>query len=457
MRIEKDSLGEVPVPDERLWGAQTQRSLANFYIARQTMPLPVIYGLALAKKAAALVNADQGLLDKKLAETIAQVCDEILAGKWDDEFPLVIWQTGSGTQSNMNVNEVIANLASEKLGGKRGEKAPVHPNDHVNLSQSSNDVFPTAMHISAVLALKEQLLPALDLFHDTLATKSSEFKELIKIGRTHLMDAAPVSMGQSFSAFVSMIGDSKLAIKQSLSKLYELALGGTAVGTGLNSPKDFGEKVALKLSELSGQPFVSAPNKFAALSSHDAIAQSSAALRGLAGDLLKIANDIRFMGSGPRCGFAELKLPENEPGSSIMPGKVNPTQCEALSQVAIQVYGHDSAIAFAASQGQFELNVYKPLMIYNLLAAITLLSDAMMQFVKKCLKDIEVNQEQLASYVERSLMLATALNKEIGYDQASKVVRKAYQENSSLKQAALELNVLSEEQFDRIVDPKKMI
>lgn len=456
-RIEKDSLGEVKVPADKYYGAQTQRSIENFGIGVEKMPLEVIYAISQIKKAAAIVNAELGLLPADKKEVISSVCDEILAGKLDDHFPLSVWQTGSGTQTNMNVNEVISNRAIEKLGGKMGSKTPIHPNDDVNKSQSSNDVFPTAMHLAAVDEIQKSLLPHLKLLRDTLHAKSEAFQDVIKVGRTHLMDATPLTLGQEFSGYVSQLDHGMETIQNALPHLYELALGGTAVGNGINTHPKYAKRVAEVISELTGYPFVSAPNKFEALAASDGIVEMSGALRRVASSLMKIANDIRWMASGPRCGIGEIHIPENEPGSSIMPGKVNPTQCEAMTMVAVQVMGNDVTIGFAGAQGNFELNVYKPVMIYNLLQSIQLLSDAARNFNNKCAVGIEPNHKRIHEHVQRSLMLATALNEKIGYDKASQIVRKAHNEGMTLKEAALALKLLSEKEFDEIVDPRKMI
>ncbi len=457
MRRERDSLGEIDVPEDCYWGAQTQRSLANFTIGTEKMPMSLIRAIAIVKLAAAKVNQELGLLDPQKAKVIVSVCKEILEGKLDDQFPLVIWQTGSGTQTNMNVNEVIANRANVKLGGKKGSKDPVHPNDDVNQSQSSNDVFPSAMHIAAKLAICQNLLPTLQRFYSALDRKSEEFQEIIKVGRTHLMDAAPLSLGQEFSGYATQIKQGISAIENALKPLSDLALGGSAVGTGLNTHPKYAKQVAEAISQQTQVIFVSAANKFEALAANDAIVEMSGALKRLSCSLMKIANDIRWLGSGPRCGIAELILPENEPGSSIMPGKVNPTQCEAMTMVAVQVFGNDTTITFAGSQGNFELNVFKPVMIYNLLQSIQLLSDVVRSFQDKCLSGIQPNRARIAYYLENSLMLATALNPVIGYDKAAKVVSKAYQENISLKEAAMQLGFLTEAQFDAAVNPNEMI
>jgi fumarate hydratase, class II len=457
MRRERDSLGEVEVPEDCYWGAQTQRSLANFAIGTEKMPMPLIRAITIVKLATAKVNQKLGLLDSQKAKAIVSVCEEILKGDLDDQFPLVIWQTGSGTQTNMNVNEVIANRANVKLGGKKGSKDPVHPNDDVNQSQSSNDVFPSAMHIAAKLAICQNLLPSLQKFYRALEQKAKEFEKIIKVGRTHLMDAAPLSLGQEFSGYATQIKQGISTIENALNPLSELALGGSAVGTGLNTHPDYAKQVVEMISQQTQVVFVSAVNKFEALAANDAIVEMSGALKRLSCSLMKIANDIRWLGSGPRCGLSELILPENEPGSSIMPGKVNPTQCEAMTMVAVQVFGNDTAITFAGSQGNFELNVFKPVMIYNLLQSIQLLSDVVLNFQDKCLSGIRPNKARIAYYLENSLMLATALNPVIGYDRAAQVVSKAYRENISLKEAAMQLEFLTEAQFDAAINPSKMV
>lgn len=452
MRIEKDNLGEVKIPAGKLWGAQTQRSLQNFKIGKDKMPIEVIKAFAILKKAAALTNYELGELDKKIANIISKVCDEILAGELDNQFPLVVWQTGSGTQTNMNVNEVIANRANQILGEKI-----VHPNDHVNKAQSSNDTFPTAMHIAAVIELEMRLFPALSLMKDVLERKITENKNIVKTGRTHLQDAVPLTLGQEISGWYRMIERSEEMIKDGSHKLMEIALGGTAVGTGLNSHPKFGEQVANKITELTSKEFRTAPNKFYALTSLDEIVFVHGAIKGLAADMMKIANDIRWLSSGPRCGIGELNIPVNEPGSSIMPGKVNPTQCEAVTMVTVQVMGNDVSIGIAASQGNFELNVFLPVTIYNFLQSVRLLSDVMISFTEKCLKGLTVNKEKIDYFLKNSLMLVTALNPIIGYDNAAKIAMKAHQEGISLKEAALKLKLLTEEEFDRIVDPAKMV
>lgn len=456
-RKEIDSLGEIDVPEGCYWGAQTQRSKQNFVIGTEKMPMGVIHAYAIIKKAAAMVNCELGLLSPDKRDAIGDVCDEILAGLLSDQFPLAVWQTGSGTQTNMNVNEVISNRAIEKLGGTKGSKTPIHPNDDVNMSQSSNDTFPTAMHVSSMLMIHNRLLPNIKVLQSTFESKAKKFVDLVKVGRTHLMDAAPVTLGQEFSGYASQLDHGVRALENALNHLYELALGGTAVGTGINSHPDFAVRAADVISQITGIPFTSAPNKFEALASHDAIVEVSGALKRLAVSLHKIAGDIRWLASGPRCGLFEITLPVNEPGSSIMPGKVNPTQCEALTMVCTQVIGNDVTISMAGSLGNFELNVYKPVMIYNLLQSIRLLSDATINFNNKCAIGIEANQERIAHYLERSLMHATILNQEIGYDKASKVVMKASQENCSLKEAALSLGFFTEEEFEKIVNPKRMV
>mgnify|MGYP000258172854 CR=1 FL=1 len=450
MRKEKDSLGELDVPSECYWGAQTQRSKNNFIIGEEKMPLTLIQALALVKKAAARVNAHLNVLDLFTAEIIEKVCDEIIEGKLDAHFPLSVWQTGSGTQTNMNINEVIAHRGME-IGGR-----PIHPNDQVNASQSSNDVFPTAIHLAAAQAIIETLLPALKKMEETLQQQSIHFDSIIKLGRTHLMDALPLTLGQEFSGYAAQMTSGIKHLSQALESLYPLAIGGTAVGTGLNAPIGFGEMAAAEISKMTKLPFFSASNKFEALASHDACVEVSGALKRLACALMKIANDIRWMGSGPRGGLGELKLPENEPGSSIMPGKINPTQCEALTMVCIQVMGNDVAITMADSQGNFELNVYKPLIIYNLLQSIRLLTDAIKSFNHNCLQGIEPCLHHIHKTLHNSLMLATILNPIIGYDQATKIVQKAYREGLSLREAATALKILTGEEFDAIVQVEKM-
>ena len=451
VRVESDSMGTIEVPADRYWGAQTQRSLQHFAIGDDVMPREIIRAFGLVKKAAALVNLDLGKLPPAKAEAIVRVADEVIEGKLDDHFPLRIWQTGSGTQTNMNANEVIGNRAEEISGIEK-----IHPNDHVNMSQSSNDTFPTAMHIAAVERIQRALLPALQKLRDALDAKAKDFSDIVKIGRTHLMDAVPLTLGQEFSGYVAQIDDDRKWIEGVLPSLYELALGGTAVGTGLNTHPRFAELSARKIAELTGLPFVSAPNKFAALASHDPLVMASGALRTLAVSLMKIANDIRWLGSGPRAGLAELILPANEPGSSIMPGKVNPTQAEAMTMVCVMVIGNDMGIAVAGSMGNFELNVFKPLIIHNFLHSVRLLSDACTMFTDHCVVGIEPNRAQIARFVKNSLMLVTALNPKIGYDKAAKVAKKAYQEDISLREAVVALGFLSGEEFDQIVRPEEM-
>ncbi|HYQ52543.1 MAG: class II fumarate hydratase [Pseudomonas sp.] len=456
-RIETDSLGAVEVPENAYWGAQTQRSLINFAIGKERMPLAVLHALALIKKAAARVNDRNGDLPADIARLIEQAADEVLDGEHNDQFPLVVWQTGSGTQSNMNVNEVIAGRANELAGQGRGGKAPVHPNDHVNRSQSSNDCFPTAMHIAAAQAVHEQLLPAIAELSSGLAELSARHHQLVKTGRTHMMDATPITFGQEVSAFVAQLDYATRAIRATLPAVCELAQGGTAVGTGLNAPQGFAEAIAAELAALSGLPFVTAPNKFAALAGHEPLTSLAGALKTLAVALMKIANDLRLLGSGPRAGLAEVRLPANEPGSSIMPGKVNPTQCEALSMLACQVLGNDAAIGFAASQGHLQLNVFKPVIIHNLLQSIELLADGCRNFQQHCVAGIEPDAEQMAAHLERGLMLVTALNPHIGYDKAAEIAKKAYSEGKTLREAALELKYLTNEQFDEWVRPENML
>ena len=457
VRVEKDSLGEVEVPSDRYYGAQTMRSVENFRIGRERMPIEVIHALALIKKAAAIVNCELDLLSKEKRDLIVPACDEVISGKLDDHFPLSVWQTGSGTQTNMNVNEVISNRAIEMAKGVLGSKSPIHPNDDVNKSQSSNDVFPSAMHIAASLAIVKKLIPNLRVLHHGLEKKSKEFMNIVKVGRTHLMDATPLTLGQEFSGYASQIEHGIRAIENALPHLSELALGGTAVGTGLNSHPQYPEKVAFKITELTGHRFITAPNKFEALAANDAVVEISGSLKRVACSFMKIANDIRWLASGPRCGIGEIYIPENEPGSSIMPGKVNPTQSESMIMVAVQVFGNDAAIGFAGSQGDFELNVYKPVMIFNLMQSIHLLADVALNFHNKCLIGITPNLKRIKEHLENSLMLATALNPIIGYDQAAKVVQKAHKEHLTLKQAALQMGVLTEEQFDAAIDPSKMV
>lgn len=450
-------MGPLQVRSDRYWGAQTERSLMYFAIGTDVMPPELIRGFGILKKAAAIVNRDLGKLDAEKAAWLIQAADEVIAGDLNDHFPLSIWQTGSGTQTNMNANEVISNRAIELAGGILGSKTPIHPNDHVNLSQSSNDTFPTAMHIAAVQVIHDGLIPALKKLRDALNAKSQEFDTLIKIGRTHLMDAVPLTLGQEFSGYVAQIDRGLEQIQSTLPGLYELAIGGTAVGTGLNTHPEFADRSAKCIAELTGLPFVTAPNKFAALAAHDGIVMTSGALKAIACALMKIANDLRWMGSGPRCGLGEITLPANEPGSSIMPGKVNPTQCEAMTMVCVQVMGNDGAIGFAGSQGNFELNVFKPVIIHNLLHSIRLLTDASHSFTDHMVMGIQANAGKIDHFLNDSLMLVTALNPHIGYDNAAKVAKLAYETNSTLKQACESLGLLSAEQFDALVQPEKMI
>ncbi len=450
-------MGAIDVPADRYWGAQTQRSLIHFAIGRDRMPREVIHAMGILKKAAAEVNRDLGRLPAHHARLIIQAADEIIAGTLDDHFPLHVWQTGSGTQTNMNANEVIANRAIELAGGVLGSKAPIHPNDHVNMSQSSNDTFPTAMHIAVAQEIVHRLLPAVGALRDALAAKSREFGDIVKIGRTHLMDAVPLTLGQEFSGYVAQLDQDVERIGSALPHMYELAIGGTAVGTGLNTHPQFAARVAARIADLTGLPFVTAPNKFAVLAAHDALVMMSGVLRTLACSLMKIANDIRWLGSGPRAGLGELVLPENEPGSSIMPGKVNPTQCEAMMMVCVQVIGNDTAIGVAGSQGNFELNVFKPLLIHDLLHSILLLTDACHSFTEYAVKGLQANRAQIRRFVETSLMLVTALSPRIGYDNAAKVAKKAFQEGKTLREVCVELGLLSGEEFDRIVRPERMI
>ncbi|WP_339082911.1 class II fumarate hydratase [Pseudomonas sp. TMP9] len=456
-RTETDSLGPIEVADEAYWGAQTQRSLVNFAIGEERMPLPVVHALALIKKAAARVNQRIGNLPDDLARLIEQAANEVLAGQHDEQFPLVVWQTGSGTQSNMNVNEVIAGRANELAGNGRGGKTPVHPNDHVNRAQSSNDSFPSAMHIATVQALQLQLLPALHELRDGLQEHTMRHAHLVKTGRTHLMDATPITFGQELSAFVAQLEYAERAILAALPAVCELAQGGTAVGTGLNSPQGFAEAMAAELAALSGLPLVSAPNKFAALAGHEPLVALSGALKTLAVTLMKLANDLRLLSSGPRAGFAEVRLPANEPGSSIMPGKVNPTQCEALSMLACQVLGNDSTISFAASQGHLQLNVFKPVIIHNLLQSIRLLADGCHNFQQHCIAGLQPDAAKMAEHLEHGLMLVTALNPHIGYDKAAQIAKQAYADGTTLREAALQLGYVSNEQFDAWVRPENML
>ncbi|MCL6353201.1 class II fumarate hydratase [Pectobacterium polaris] len=456
-RSEKDSMGPIDVPAERLWGAQTQRSLEHFRISEEKMPRALIYALAQTKRAAARVNMDLTLLPADRGNAIIQAADEVLAGQHAGEFPLAIWQTGSGTQSNMNMNEVLANRASELLGGERGNNRLVHPNDDVNKSQSSNDVFPTAMHVAAVVAINEHLIPELKALHATLASKAEQFKDIVKIGRTHLQDATPLTLGQEISGWAAMLQHNLKHIENSVPHICELALGGTAVGTGLNTHPEYAVRVAAELATLTGQPFVTSPNKFEALATCDALVHGHGALKGLAASLMKIANDVRWLASGPRCGIGELSIPENEPGSSIMPGKVNPTQCEALTMLCCQVMGNDVAVNIGGASGNFELNVYRPMVIHNFLQSIRLLADGMKSFDEHCAVGIEPNHDRINQLLNESLMLVTALNTHIGYDKAAEIAKKAHKEGLTLKAAALKLNYLTEAQFDEWVRPEEMV
>jgi len=455
-RTESDSMGSIDVPSDKYWGAQTQRSLHHFDIGEDKMPPELIRAFGILKKAAALVNQDLGKLPEDKTRLIVQAADEVISGKLNDHFPLRIWQTGSGTQTNMNANEVISNRAIELSGGKLGSKKPIHPNDHVNYSQSSNDTFPTAMHIAAAEQVERKLIPAVTELRNTLDTKAKAFKDVVKIGRTHLQDATPLTVGQEFSGWVSLLDRDLDRLRAALDGLFDLAIGGTAVGTGLNAPPEFAERAAAKIAALTGQPFRSHPNKFAALSAHDELVFASGALKTLAASLMKIANDVRWLASGPRCGFGELIIPENEPGSSIMPGKVNPTQCESLTMVAVQVMGNDAAIGFAGSQGNFELNVFKPVIVHNFLHSVRLLADACHSFTEHCAAGIELDRERIAGYVRNSLMLVTALSPVLGYDKAAKIAHVAHVDGSSLKEAAMKLGYLSAEDFDKWVRPEQM-
>ncbi|AKU30106.1 class II fumarate hydratase [Bacillus sp. FSL K6-0046] len=455
-RIEKDTMGEIKVPKDKFWGAQTQRSKENFKIGSEKMPKEVVNAFAILKRSTAIANERLGNLESEKAEAIAAVCDDIISGKYDEHFPLVVWQTGSGTQSNMNMNEVVANRATAYLKDKNSEFS-IHPNDDVNRSQSSNDTFPTAMHVAAVLAVYKKLLPAIDQLRATLDEKAKAYQEIVKIGRTHLQDATPLTVGQEISGWVYMLDRSKEMILESTEKMRELAIGGTAVGTGINAHPEFGKYVAEEISQLTGQTFNSSPNKFHALTSHDEITYAHGALKALAADLMKIANDVRWLASGPRCGIGELIIPENEPGSSIMPGKVNPTQSEALTMVAAQIMGNDATIGFAASQGNFELNVFKPVIIYNFLQSVELLADGMNSFHDKCAVGIEPNLETIEKNLNNSLMLVTALNPHIGYENAAKIAKLAHKEGLTLKEAALQLELLTEEQFEEFVKPEEMV
>lgn len=456
-RTETDSLGAIEVPATAYWGAQTQRSIENFAIGSQPMPLPVVHALAQIKKAAARVNARLGELPEELAKLIEQAADEIINGTLNEHFPLVVWQTGSGTQSNMNVNEVIAGRANEIAGNGRGGKSPVHPNDHVNRAQSSNDCFPTAMHIAALQAIAHDLFPAIDILRNGLDQQAKRYANLVKTGRTHMMDATPVTFGQELSAFVAQLDYAKQAIELSLPAVAQLAQGGTAVGTGLNSSPTFAVDIAKELAKATGLPLTSAPNKFAALAGHEPLVSLSGALKTLAVALMKIANDLRLLGSGPRAGLAEVLLPANEPGSSIMPGKVNPTQCEALSMLACQVMGNDVTINIAASHGHLQLNVFKPVIIHNLLESIELMADGCRNFQEHCIAGMQANEQQMADHLENGLMLVTALNRHIGYDNAAKIAKKAYAENLTLRAAAIELQLVTDEQFSQWVRPQDML
>ncbi|MEB4675377.1 class II fumarate hydratase [Enterobacteriaceae bacterium G50] len=456
-RRENDSMGPIDVPADKLWGAQTQRSLEHFRISTEKMPISLIHALALTKRAAAKVNQDLGLLSAEKADAIIRAADEVLAGKHADEFPLAIWQTGSGTQTNMNMNEVLANRASELLGGVRGMERKVHPNDDVNKSQSSNDVFPTAMHVAALIGLREQLIPQLNVLKATLKQKSDAFQDIVKIGRTHLQDATPLTLGQEFSGWVAMLEHNLKHIELSLPHVGELALGGTAVGTGLNTHPEYAVRVAKELAEFTHQPFITAPNKFEALATCDALVHAHGALKGLAASLMKIANDVRWLASGPRCGIGEIAIPENEPGSSIMPGKVNPTQCEAMTMLCCQVMGNDVAINMGGASGNFELNVYRPMIIHNFLQSIRLLADGMESFNEHCAVGIEPNRERINQLLNESLMLVTALNTHIGYDKAAEIAKKAHKEGLTLKASALSLGYLTEAEFDSWVRPEAMV
>ena len=456
-RIEKDSLGEVNVANDRYWGAQTQRSLQNFKIGNEHFPREFIRAYGILKKAAATVNESFGSLDSEIASTIRNAADEVVEGKLDDHFPLVVWQTGSGTQTNMNVNEVIANRAIEMLGGELGSKDPVHPNDHVNMSQSTNDTFPSTINIAAVETVAHQLIPALEKLQKSLAAKADEFHDIIKLGRTHLQDATPLSLGQEFSGYASMVDHGITRVKNAIEHCYELAMGGTAVGTGINSVAGFGEAAAKEISNLTGLPFVTALNKFEALGGQDSIVELSSALKTVAVSLNKIANDIRWLGSGPRSGIGEISLPTNEPGSSIMPGKVNPTQAEAMTMVCTQVIGNDITITMAGASGNFELNVYRPVIAFNIIQSIRLLSEVSVSFADNCVDGIEANEDRIHSNLHNSLMLVTALNPHIGYDKAAEVAKKAHKENTTLKEAIIDLGYMSGDDFDKLVQPRDMI
>jgi len=457
MRIETDSMGKIEVPSDKYWGAQTQRSLLYFNIGKDKMPIEVIHAFGILKKSAAIANFEVGKLSEKKKKLIVKASDEVLAGKLDNHFPLHVYQTGSGTQTNMNVNEVISNRAIELAGGKQGSKDPIHPNNDVNKSQSSNDAFPTAMHIAAVVSVCEKLLPALMSLKSNLESKSDEFKDIVKIGRTHLQDAVPITLGQEFSGYAYQLKNCIKNIKETVKTLYELPIGGTAVGTGLNAPAEFAEKTVKYINEQTGYNFISAENKYCYIAAHDSFAVLSGSLKTLACALIKIGNDIRWLASGPRCGIGEIIIPSNEPGSSIMPGKVNPTQCEALTMVAAEVIGYDTAIAFACSQGNFELNVYKPLIIFNILQSINILSDSCTSFTEYLVKGIKANKKQIANYLSESLMLVTALNDVIGYDKAAEISHLAYENEISLKEACLKLGYMNADEFDKVVDPHKMV
>ncbi len=456
-RIEKDTMGEIAVPIDAYWAAQTQRSIENFAIGEEKMPYEITRAFSYLKKAVALVNKDLGKLDARKADAIAQACDDMLAGKLDDAYPLVVWQTGSGTQSNMNNNEVLASRATEILGGDFRVEKLIHPNDDVNKSQSSNDTYPTALHVAAVIAVETRVLPAIEKLRATLIEKSQKFDHIVKIGRTHLQDATPLTLGQEISGWVEMLNKCEKMAKDSLEAVRELALGGTAVGTGLNAHPELGERVAKKLTELTGHDFVTAPNKFHALTSHDALVYAHGALKALSADMMKIANDVRWLASGPRCGIGEITIPENEPGSSIMPGKVNPTQSEAVTMVTCQVMGNDTTIGFAASQGNFQLNVFKPVIAYNFLQSCRLLADSIVSFNDNCAVGIEPVEDKIDFYLNNSLMLVTALNPYIGYENAAKIAKTAHKNGSTLKETAIELGLLSAEEFDRYVIPQDMI
>ncbi|MXP26062.1 class II fumarate hydratase [Altererythrobacter indicus] len=456
-RMESDTMGTIAVPSERLWGAQTQRSLENFRIGGERQPLPLIRALAIVKRSAALANRNCKLLEPEYCQKIVAVADEILAGKWDDEFPLMVWQTGSGTQTNMNVNEVIANRANQLLGGELGSKSPIHPNDHVNKSQSSNDTFPTAIHVAAVMEIVKTLMPALEHLHDGLNAKAEQWADIVKIGRTHTQDATPLTLGQEFSGYATQVDHGLKRIGACLPGLYQLAQGGTAVGTGLNAPQGFAERVAFEIANFTNLPFETAPNKFEALAAQDALLFAHGALNTLAASLYKIANDIRFLGSGPRSGLGELALPANEPGSSIMPGKVNPTQCEAVTQVCAQVFGNHATLTFADSQGQFELNVYRPVMAYNFLQSVRLLADVSRSFTDHLLNGLEPRRKNIERGVKQSLMLVTALAPSIGYDKAAKIAKTAHEKDMTLRDAAIESGDVTAEEYDKIVRPDQML